>query len=852
MSKPESPIIVILVPLFGHSVLVADALLAAIGQHSRYPFAVVVINDGCRYVESDLTVRAIVASNSGRIRYLAQPNGGLSAARNTGIAYALSSFEALQAIYFLDADNIIQPNAIDNAYTKLLEHPEASWVYPNIDMFGLRRHFDYGGPYSSLKHTRYNICEAGSLVHRRVFEAGVRFDESMRRGYEDWDFWLSAMSRGFRGVHLGHFGFSYRNRAESMLTQSKREDAEISAYLQTKHRMLLSKRNLMRLEALEAPRYAVFFTDTGEALVTAGVPGGRILTLTEFDELLWRNLLIPHWQHIPPIFVFTTRVLFEELTRLGLAAWVLHDCERVLMQMNIACVAIARKEGCRYEVRDGGRPRESGLLATTRDLVSSVIKDSETRWIENVQAPDPAMKVATRTLLLPRRSRCAEVDSGVVFSFLLRVLAWRASPYREGIQYRWLWRDTSVPPAHALLNVVRDAFGGEVVYAGARGTGRQIGFAISIGSFGGVERVAYNVARQFVRLGWQAHLFLFGTGALELPDEFAGIMTSVNFILDEDLNGWEAQNQYQGTALPAGGGVSRCVNRIVASLAWLDAVVNCHCGPLNVAAAALRQEGVKTLTHLHLLDHSPFGRSVGHSMIALAYEHAYDLVLCNSEQLTRWMHAAGIPREKLLRVANAPGHELNEAMRSKVLGKRQRPMRRQLNILYLGRLDRQKGIDRLALLIERTQRLRLPLAWRIVGSAVTDEGGVPSALAAFVEPAVLEAEAINDLLCWADVMILLSDYEGVPLTVLEAQRAGVCVIATNVGALSEIVVPGRTGFLVDVENAVEQALDMLTLLVDTPELRATIGAASARVPDWPETTVELIQRVTALVEAVDH
>jgi glycosyltransferase involved in cell wall biosynthesis len=852
-SSADSAVIAVLMPLFGHSVLVADALAAALNQSSRYPYVIIVINDGCRFAESDRRIRSILSLYPDRVRYVAQPNAGLSAARNTGIRYALEKFGSLQAIYFLDADNALRPKALEAAYARLLEHPDASWVYPNIDMFGVARNFDYGGPYSLLKHTRYNICEAGSLVHRRVFEAGVRFDESMRQGYEDWDFWMSASERGFRGVHHSNFGFRYRNRAESMLSQSKREDAQISAYLQKKHRSLLERRNLTALEAVEAPRYALVLVDANEVLLSCGRPGAeRVLTSAAFDEQLWRNIVIPNWQYIPPFFIFITRAVYEELEAAALMPWALYECERLLTDTNFACLTLERLTRNRYEIKPGGSVRHAGILALGRDLLTSIIKDADTCWVENIQAAESSMGVVNRLVSLPRGPRATAAAAGsLALAFLLRVMSWRSSGYLSAARQSWVWRDVSVPLPHRVGQIVRESFGGEVVYPAATPNGRHIGFALSVGSFGGVERVAYNVARQFQACGWQVHLFLIGGGALELPGEFAGMATSINFIEDPSPHVWDSGSEFQGTALPAAGsGSPHTVNRIVAVMGWLDAVVNCHCGPLNAAAASLRKLGVRTITHLHLLDHSPLGRSCGHAMIALAYEHAYDLIVCDSGQLTRWMHAAGIPGEKLVHVPNAPGHGLDEPARSRVLARRSAARAKDLNILFLGRLDRQKGIDRLVAVIERTRQLELPVRWRIVGAAVTGGEPVPAPVARFLQPPVFESEALSELFAWADVLILLSDYEGVPLAVLEAQRSGVVVIATEVGALTEVIDSRRTGFLVPTANAVEDTVEILSLLSHSTGLRATIAtAAASKVIDWPQAAGELIARLTRLVDA---
>jgi glycosyltransferase involved in cell wall biosynthesis len=257
---------------------------------------------------------------------------------------------------------------------------------------------------------------------------------------------------------------------------------------------------------------------------------------------------------------------------------------------------------------------------------------------------------------------------------------------------------------------------------------------------------------------------------------------------------------------------------------------------------------VKTVTHLQLLDLSPFGRSVGHPVITLAYEHAYDLILSCSKQLMAWMHGAGIPYEKLLHVPNAPGYPVEAARRDRILARRRSSSKKRLKALYIGRLDRQKGLDRLADVVKQTLNLDLPIDWRIVGSSVIGDYPTPPILQDMLEPAVFESEQLISLFSWADVMVLLSEYEGVPLSILEAQRLGVIVIATNVGALSEIITSGETGFLVERETAIEQTITLLKLLIEVPTLRSKIAAAACQVIEWPEATAELIDLATDLVE----
>ena len=80
-------------------------------------------------------------------------------------------------------------------------------------------------------------------------------------------------------------------------------------------------------------------------------------------------------------------------------------------------------------------------------------------------------------------------------------------------------------------------------------------------------------------------------------------------------------------------------------------------------------------------------------------------------------------------------------------------------------------------------------------------------------------------------MLLPSRFEGVPLIVLEAQRFGCAVVATDVGATCEIIEHGADGFLVphDVpEPAMADAMAAWLLRLDAePGLLAGVAARAA-------------------------
>jgi glycosyltransferase involved in cell wall biosynthesis len=81
---------------------------------------------------------------------------------------------------------------------------------------------------------------------------------------------------------------------------------------------------------------------------------------------------------------------------------------------------------------------------------------------------------------------------------------------------------------------------------------------------------------------------------------------------------------------------------------------------------------------------------------------------------------------------------------------------------------------------------------------------------------------IVDLLAVTDIFVLSSLREGLPTSIIEAMAAGCPVVATRVGGVTELVVDGVTGFLVNSSDTDEIA-SKLILLLNNPELRAKMG-----------------------------
>jgi glycosyltransferase involved in cell wall biosynthesis len=84
---------------------------------------------------------------------------------------------------------------------------------------------------------------------------------------------------------------------------------------------------------------------------------------------------------------------------------------------------------------------------------------------------------------------------------------------------------------------------------------------------------------------------------------------------------------------------------------------------------------------------------------------------------------------------------------------------------------------------------------------------------------------LEPYLATADIVVLPSRLDGMPLIVLEAQARGKAVVASRVGSLPHIIEHQATGFLCEPEN-VEEFCSCIARLADDPVLRREIGRAA--------------------------
>lgn len=85
---------------------------------------------------------------------------------------------------------------------------------------------------------------------------------------------------------------------------------------------------------------------------------------------------------------------------------------------------------------------------------------------------------------------------------------------------------------------------------------------------------------------------------------------------------------------------------------------------------------------------------------------------------------------------------------------------------------------------------------------------------------------IELILSASDIAILCSDNEGIPLILIQAAQAGLPIVSTNVGSISDIVINGETGLLTELSS--EALVDAISELLANPSLSAALGKAGQK------------------------
>lgn len=217
------PTFSIIIPCYNIENFVESTVLSVLKQ--KYTkFELILVDDGSN--DSTLEILKRIESTDHRVKVISKKNGGVSSARNIGIAHSSGDI-----LYFLDGDDYITPNLLERAFY--------IYNYYKIDIFSfgycLTKNQKITKKYSTDKYKncifsghefmkmfflrRISQCMCSFFVSKElVQEYNIRFDENTKYG-EDQEFQIKCCMQSKKLYYDSEIYFFYQQRDGSAINQ---------------------------------------------------------------------------------------------------------------------------------------------------------------------------------------------------------------------------------------------------------------------------------------------------------------------------------------------------------------------------------------------------------------------------------------------------------------------------------------------------------------------------------------------------------------------------------------------------------------------------------------------------------
>jgi glycosyltransferase involved in cell wall biosynthesis len=180
----EEPLVSVVIPTFNRNWCLSEAVDSVFSQtYARYEL--IVVDDG----STDDTGKRL--SQYKNITVITQPNRGVSAARNRGIASSKGDL-----IAFLDSDDLWQPEKLSLQVDYFMRHPmveicqtQEIWIRDSKRMNPGQRHIKTAGFFFERSLEVCLVSPSAVMLRKQLLDKVGLFDESLP-ACEDYDLWL--------------------------------------------------------------------------------------------------------------------------------------------------------------------------------------------------------------------------------------------------------------------------------------------------------------------------------------------------------------------------------------------------------------------------------------------------------------------------------------------------------------------------------------------------------------------------------------------------------------------------------------------------------------------------------------
>lgn len=220
----------IIIPCYNDAQYIEQAVQSALDQ--TYPYKeIIVVDDG-----SNVETKAVLKQLEPKITHLiTQENQGQSTARNVGIKAAKGEF-----ILVLDSDDYFEPSFCEEAVAVFSTDATIKIVTCQATLlFSDNKKELYIPKGGDIKNFMYGNCALGtSMFKKEDWKSASGYDETMRSGFEDWEFFIRLLKLGGTTFVIQKPLYTYRKREDSTTSKANKVRYDLWNYIFTKHRDL--------------------------------------------------------------------------------------------------------------------------------------------------------------------------------------------------------------------------------------------------------------------------------------------------------------------------------------------------------------------------------------------------------------------------------------------------------------------------------------------------------------------------------------------------------------------------------------------------------------------------------------
>ncbi len=237
--------VTVIITCFNYGSYLAESVASALSQEGGEP-RVIVVDDGSTQAHTLVELDRLPA----QVELVRQTNAGPAAARNAGLRRLQTPYALI-----LDADDQLAPDALKRLRGPLEDDLSLGFSYGLMRFFGEWEGILTMPPYDPYRLLyRHNIGSV-ALTRRELLEDVGWYDPAFD-GYEDWELWVHALARGWRGRRVEAVTLHYRRHAQTTTFRRARPHyRSIFRLLRQKHWALYqgSGRRLLQAESDLSP-----------------------------------------------------------------------------------------------------------------------------------------------------------------------------------------------------------------------------------------------------------------------------------------------------------------------------------------------------------------------------------------------------------------------------------------------------------------------------------------------------------------------------------------------------------------------------------------------------------------------